>query len=155
MMNTSISNTDLLNAIRYGQQNPVAAGAAAQPSKRLDLNQIVDRINQKANDAQSKQSSEENRQDELDTGQVNYTYKKGDTFGQVLLDLGLSEPGKLWGEDGDVKYYTDQLHSQGIYGNIPIGTTISLLPRKRNQENTQANTTTSTNFNPATITHIA
>ena len=61
---------------------------------------------------------------------VSYTYKKGDTFGQVILDLGLNTSHGLWGADGDVAYYTEQLHQQGIYGNIPIGTTIYLTPRK-------------------------
>ena len=61
---------------------------------------------------------------------VKYTYKKGDTFGQVILDLGLNTSHGLWGADGDVAYYTEQLHKQGIYGNIPIGTTITLTPRK-------------------------
>lgn len=69
--------------------------------------------------------------EKLDTGAVEYTYKDGDTFGQVLLDLGLSTPENLWGEDGDIAYYTKQLNSQGITGNIPVGTSISLLPRKR------------------------
>lgn len=62
--------------------------------------------------------------------QVKYTYKKGDTFGQVILDLGLNTSHGLWGSDGDVAYYTAQLNEQGIYGNIPIGTTIYLTPRK-------------------------
>lgn len=61
---------------------------------------------------------------------VTYTYKKGDTFGQVILDLGLNTSHGLWGQEGDVQYYTEQLHRQGIYGNIPIGTTITLTPRK-------------------------
>lgn len=61
---------------------------------------------------------------------VSYTYKKGDTFGQVILDLGLNTSHGLWGADGDVAYYTEQLNKQGIYGNIPIGTTIYLIPRK-------------------------
>ena len=61
---------------------------------------------------------------------VSYTYKKGDTFGQVIIDLGLNTSHGLWGADGDVQYYTEQLHGQGIYGNIPIGTTIYLTPRK-------------------------
>lgn len=60
---------------------------------------------------------------------VYYTYKKGDTFGQVITDLGLKTSHGLWGEDGDVAYYTEQLHEQGIEGNIPIGTTIVLTPR--------------------------
>lgn len=61
---------------------------------------------------------------------IEYTYKAGDTFGQVLLDLGLSTSTTLWGDNGDVAYYTNQLHDQGIWGNIPVGTTIKLTPRK-------------------------
>lgn len=64
------------------------------------------------------------------TKKVKYTYKAGDTFGQVICDLGLKTSHGLWGPDGDVAYYTVQLHDQGIYGNIPIGTTIELTPRE-------------------------
>ena len=66
-----------------------------------------------------------------DTKTVTYTYKAGDTFGQVIKDLGLATSHGLWDPvDGDVVYYTNQLHEQGIYGNIPVGTTIKLTPRK-------------------------
>lgn len=58
-----------------------------------------------------------------------YTYKPGDTFGQVIKDLGLESGNGLWGENGDVAYYTKQLNDQGITGNIPIGTTIKLKHR--------------------------
>lgn len=61
---------------------------------------------------------------------VKYTYKQGDTFGQVLLDLGLSTPGRLWVAGGDVEYYTAQLRAQGITGNIPVGREITLTRRK-------------------------
>ena len=61
---------------------------------------------------------------------VEYTYKPGDTFGQVICNLGLKTSHGLWGPNGDVAYYTEQLHQQGIYGNIPVGTTIVLTPRK-------------------------
>lgn len=64
------------------------------------------------------------------SGTIQYKYKKGDTFGQVLLDLGLSKPGQLWGSDGDVAYYTEQLRKQGITGNVPVGTVITLTPRE-------------------------
>ena len=62
-----------------------------------------------------------------------YTYKEGDTFGQVLKDLGLDE-GHLWGDDGTVAYYTDQLWSTQpeIFdenGNIKIGVPFYLIPR--------------------------
>lgn len=61
---------------------------------------------------------------------VSYTYKAGDTFGQVIKDLGLATDNGLWGGNGDVAYYTNQLHEQGIYGNIPVGTTIKLTRRQ-------------------------
>jgi hypothetical protein len=60
---------------------------------------------------------------------ITYTYKQGDNFAKVLVDLGLSDGTNLWGEDGDVKYYESQLKNQGIDGNIPVGTTFNLLPR--------------------------
>lgn len=63
------------------------------------------------------------------SSEVSYTYKSGDTFGQVILNLGLQTNHGLWGEDGDVAFYTNQLHEQGIYGNIPVGTTIKLRRR--------------------------
>lgn len=64
------------------------------------------------------------------SNEVSYTYKTGDTFGQVILNLGLQTNHGLWGEDGDVAFYTNQLHEQGIYGNIPVGTTIKLRRRQ-------------------------
>lgn len=60
---------------------------------------------------------------------VDYTYQPGDNFGNVLIKMGLSDGRNLWGPNGDVAYYTKQLNDQGIYGNIPIGTTIRLRRR--------------------------
>ena len=51
-------------------------------------------------------------------------------FGQKLVDLGLATDNGLWGENGDVAYYTKQLNNQGIYGNLPIGKNITLTRRK-------------------------
>ena len=65
-----------------------------------------------------------------DDGKVWFTYKSGDTFGQKILELGLGTGHGLWGADGDVAYYTNQLHEQGIYGNLPLGVDIWLKPRK-------------------------
>lgn len=64
-----------------------------------------------------------------DNSAIHYTYKSGDTFGQVILNLGLNTDKGLWGADGDVNYYNSQLHAQGIFNNIPIGTTITLVRR--------------------------
>lgn len=70
---------------------------------------------------------------------IEYTYKPGDTFGQVIKNLGLNTDKGLWGPDGDVEYYTKQLEpqlwssgawEQGRRQNIPIGTTIKLKRRK-------------------------
>lgn len=63
-----------------------------------------------------------------------YTYKQGDTFGQVLKNLGLDE-GELWGENGTVNYYTDQLWNTqpDIFdenGNIKIGVPFYLIPKE-------------------------
>lgn len=71
-----------------------------------------------------------------DTGEIiEYTYKPGDTFGQVITNLGLTTDNGLWGPNGDVAYYTQQLVDQGVWAdgvprNIPIGTTIKLRRRK-------------------------
>ena len=70
--------------------------------------------------------------------EVTYTYKPGDTFGQVVKDLGLGTKAGLWGPNGDVEYYNKQLEDQlwksgvwpqGVRQNIPIGTTIKLRRR--------------------------
>ena len=70
---------------------------------------------------------------------IEYTYQPGDTFGQVIKNLGLNTDKGLWGPDGDVEYYTKQLEpqlwssgawEQGRRQNIPIGTTIKLKRRK-------------------------
>ena len=58
----------------------------------------------------------------------------------MLTDLGLKSDAGLWGTDGDVAYYTQQLEEQGALdnnGNIPIGTTIKL--RKRGAPEVQMN----------------
>lgn len=60
-------------------------------------------------------------------------YKVGDTFGQYLLDHGLSSEDTLWSED--INYYNEQLRKQGIleyrnehyYNNIPVGTEVKLV----------------------------
>lgn len=70
---------------------------------------------------------------------IEYTYKPGDTFGQVISDMGLRSDKGLWGPDGDVEYYTKQVEKQlwesgvwpkGERQNIPVGTTIKLRRRQ-------------------------
>lgn len=66
-----------------------------------------------------------------DSGFKTYTYKKGDYFSKVLKELKLDE-GKLWGEDGTVKYYTKQLIQQDMLdsrGNVKIGKQFTLIER--------------------------
>lgn len=75
--------------------------------------------------------------DDVSEGEtVSYVYKPGDTFGQVVLDLGLGTGNGLWGTDGDVAFYNKQLWEQNaidpVTGNIPIGTVIKLRKRKSN-----------------------
>lgn len=75
---------------------------------------------------------EEKKETATTADTVEYTYKPGDTFGQVVKNLGLESGSGLWGDNGDVAYYTQQLMEQGALdsrGNIPIGTTIRLSRR--------------------------
>lgn len=68
---------------------------------------------------------------ETDDGSVDYKYVKGDYFSKVLVKLGLDE-GKLWGVDGTVKFYTNQLIEQNVLdknGNVIIGKPFTLVRR--------------------------
>lgn len=63
--------------------------------------------------------------------EISYTYVKGDYFSKVLVKLGLDE-GKLWGKDGTVVYYTNQLIEQNVLdvrGNVKIGVPFTLTRR--------------------------
>lgn len=65
-------------------------------------------------------------------GTVNYVYTPGDTFGQVIKDLGFETEAGLWGENGDVKFYTAQLVEQDMLdenGNVKIDTEFTLTRR--------------------------
>lgn len=62
---------------------------------------------------------------------VTYVYAKGDYFSKVLKKLGLDE-GKLWGKNGTVAYYTQQLVEQKVLdsrGNVKIGVPFTLTRR--------------------------
>lgn len=66
---------------------------------------------------------------------VTYSYVPGDTFGQVLLNLGLSDGSHLWGAGGDVEYYTRQLVEQKVLdrrGNVLLYTPFTLKRRNIN-----------------------
>ena len=57
----------------------------------------------------------------------------GKGFAQRLLDNGLATDHGLWGNDGDVAFYTKQLYDQGALdarGNLRIGVPIKLKRRK-------------------------
>lgn len=63
--------------------------------------------------------------------EVKYTYVYGDCFSRVLVRLGLDE-GDLWGPEGTVAYYTEQLIAQGMLdarGNVIVGREFALTPR--------------------------
>ena len=83
----------------------------------------------------SKEGSKAGTSGTTDSDTVEFTLTKANDpnykgFGQKLVDLGLATENGLWGENGDVAYYTKQLNDQGIYGNLPIGKTIRLKRRK-------------------------
>lgn len=118
----------LYNKDEYGKNGELtneakSRGPSAWNSKEASSN---NETSSNSGEAQSSETSGEI---------IEYTYKPGDTFGQVLLNLGLSDGTNLWGENGDVAYYTQQLVDQGIWPdgrphNIPIGTTIKLKRRR-------------------------
>lgn len=64
---------------------------------------------------------------------IEFSYKPGDTFGQKILDLGIGTDNGLWGDNGDVAFYTKQL-IDGDYldanGNVKLGVPIRLKRRK-------------------------
>ena len=68
---------------------------------------------------------------EPEDGSVDYKYVAGDYFSKVLVNLGLDE-GELWGINGTVLYYTQQLIDQNaldINGNVIIGKPFVLIRR--------------------------
>lgn len=65
---------------------------------------------------------------------IEFTYVPGDTFGQKILDLGIGTDNGLWGENGDVAFYTQQLIDGGYLddnGNVKLGVPIRLKKRKQ------------------------
>lgn len=64
---------------------------------------------------------------------IEFTYNPGDAFGQKILDLGIATNNGLWGDNGDVAYYTQQLIDGGYLdgnGNVKLGVPIRLKKRK-------------------------
>lgn len=151
LKNTLSDTNTLIGAIRDGIFSPRGINSMLADSRR---NQVLDILgqgqskNQSTSTNQAKNSkpdffetsgatkkiTEEGEGNTVtDSDIVEYTYKPGDTFGQVIKNLGLQTSNGLWGPNGDVAYYTQQLAEQGAMnsrGNIPIGTTIRLIRRK-------------------------
>lgn len=62
---------------------------------------------------------------------INYTYVYGDYFSKVLVKLGLDE-NNLWGKNGSVEHYTEQLIEQNMLdyrGNVRVGVPFTLTRR--------------------------
>lgn len=65
------------------------------------------------------------------SNEITYTYSKGDYFSKVLVELGLDE-NNLWGANGTVRFYTQQLIDQNVLdyrGNVIIGKPFTLIRR--------------------------
>jgi len=113
----------------------VNEGVANAINKVIKSKGSTDSSSEGSNSGTDKKSSESNSSKEEAGETIEYTYKPGDTFGQVITNLGLKTSNGLWGPNGDVEYYTKQLMDQGVWpdgvrGNIPVGTTIKLRRRK-------------------------
>lgn len=139
--NRALTVYDIIKGLIGGGNNTDNAGNAANNVQTTDVNAEAPAATATAPTAENAPNAGGEQTDtakdkfepsttQNNSGTIQYKYKKGDTFGQVLLDLGLSKPGQLWGSDGDVAYYTEQLRKQGITGNVPIGTVITLTPRE-------------------------
>lgn len=64
---------------------------------------------------------------------ITFSYQPGDNFGQKIIDLGLATGNGLWGDNGDVNFYTQQLVDGGYLdanGNVKLGVPIRLKRRK-------------------------
>ncbi len=124
----SVKNQVLLQKIREAYGKQLAGEITKAGQNALALNQsIKDYAAAKAAD-----EAAANLAESAESDIVEYTYKPGDTFGQVIKNLGLQTDKGLWGPDGDVAWYSEQLYDQGAVnsrGNIPIGTTIRLRRR--------------------------
>ena len=107
----------------YPQQDNTAGG------KNL-FKESMNAVKNKASEYQKAEETKKAAEAENPDDYVEYTYKPGDTFGQVILDLGIDTDKGLWGRGGDVEFYTKQLREQGIPGMVPIGTKIRLKKRK-------------------------
>lgn len=108
-----------------------AGGGAATNIINLSTNGMVGYYRPKAYIKKAEETH--NAENAEEASVVYYTYKKGDYFSKVLVDLGLDE-GNLWGEGGTVDYYTKQLVTQnmlelGDTGNVKVGIQFKLEKR--------------------------
>lgn len=65
--------------------------------------------------------------------EVEVTIQPGQSFGQMLIDSGLATDHGLWGSDGDVAYYEQQLRDAGAIkdaGNISAGQKLRIKRRR-------------------------
>lgn len=88
---------------------------------------------QKKDEYRAKKEARKNAPVENPDDYVEFTYVPGDTFGQKILDLGIGTDNGLWGENGDVAFYTQQLIDGGYLddnGNVKLGVPIRLKKRK-------------------------
>lgn len=149
-----------VNAERKAERAEAKAAQAASEAKKaqeeaktaVDLSEAKEKVNSFLNNLRSaienaaKETANSMRQKHIefpeapkkiesiydDANTVEYTYRPGDSFGQVINNLGLNTDAGLWGPNGDVAYYTQQLATQGALnsrGNIPVGTKIKLHKR--------------------------
>lgn len=64
---------------------------------------------------------------------IEIAFNPGDTFGQKIIDSGLATDHGLWGEDGDVAYYANQLRENGALSDpnaVDYGQRFTLRKRK-------------------------
>lgn len=117
----------------YNEYNTWKANQEAETPTTTDTDTTV-----KEETTTEATTPEEKKDTATTSDTIEYTYKPGDTFGQVIKNLGLESGSGLWGANGDVEYYTkqleDQLWNSGVWApgerqNIPVGTTIRLSRR--------------------------
>lgn len=78
----------------------------------------------------SNSNTDSNSDDETTGEDVVLNVKKGDTFGQMLLDAGIVTDNGLWGPNGDVEFYTKQLSDPYHMNLIYPGQAIRLKRRR-------------------------
>lgn len=102
----------------------------------LDMYLKNSKIGSEASAKKEEASKAPESKTEDDSETITFTINAGEPyggFGQKIVDLGLATDKGLWGSDGDVAFYTQQLYDQGALdanGNLKIGTPIKLKRRK-------------------------